>query len=222
MRTQGKYMNVAPLHDVICRSPNAFEPGDPSFDAILASTSFRHKYVLDLQAGRTLRHVPEAWIKLARTIPPSFDPVHAIGVVHLALLVEDNTLLPTAPLMCRNLGERISPLAVLSTMAALGTASPRNTSSRASRQRVSSQYRVTSTCDRLPPRRPRLPQGSRRVRMLKAMLRELMSSSLKLVNADPATLSLSVLGAPRGRVTIWWRNTMRGCVAGLGTASPAF
>ncbi|RPD58531.1 hypothetical protein L226DRAFT_466593 [Lentinus tigrinus ALCF2SS1-7] len=92
-----------------------FEPGDPSFDVISATIRLGHKYQIAKLVDHSIRYLKRFYTddfnsfvkRKAPYGPPAFTAEHAIGVVNLARLVDEHSLLPTALLVCCTLGPEI-------------------------------------------------------------------------------------------------------------------
>ncbi|KAI0351212.1 hypothetical protein OH77DRAFT_1411475 [Trametes cingulata] len=93
-------------------SPYTFEA--PSYDMVSAVTRLGHKYqmskLIDSALGYLKRFYTDkldVWEKGRSYNIPGFAPSHPIGVVNLARLVDEPSLLPTALLQCCSLGADI-------------------------------------------------------------------------------------------------------------------
>ncbi|KAI0370987.1 hypothetical protein BV20DRAFT_966095 [Pilatotrama ljubarskyi] len=117
---------VIPLHD----SPDdlrhvlrVFVPGsslragafEPSYEEVSACIRIGHKYQIDALVQRNLAFLARLYPSdfdsylAARRLgrPPTFTPAHAIGVVNLARLTAESSLLPAALMECCSLGANI-------------------------------------------------------------------------------------------------------------------
>ncbi|RDX49009.1 hypothetical protein OH76DRAFT_1351312 [Lentinus brumalis] len=93
---------------------NIYEYEYPSFDAVSASIRLGHKYQIMSLYDRSLEFLREnfpddfdTYDKLNQWVPTGWAIDDAIGVVNLARLIGETTLLPTALLACTTLGEQI-------------------------------------------------------------------------------------------------------------------
>ncbi|KAI0743006.1 hypothetical protein C8Q80DRAFT_948749 [Daedaleopsis nitida] len=95
-----------------------FLPDNPSFDAVSACIRLGHKYQMPELVDHSIEYLKEYYNtdsgsesassnRRAPYGPPSFRNEHAIGVVNLARLTAEETLLPTAFLICCTLGSDI-------------------------------------------------------------------------------------------------------------------
>ncbi|KAL1938262.1 hypothetical protein VTO73DRAFT_11713 [Trametes versicolor] len=90
---------------------NLFLPKDPSFHTISAAVRLGHKYQMHTLLQQALGYLKTfytddiaIWSEYGEYHPPRFEDVHSIGVVNLARLTGETSLLPRALLACCQLG----------------------------------------------------------------------------------------------------------------------
>lgn len=88
-------------------SSSPFVSDDPSFDMISAAVRLGQKYQMTRLLEHAVRYLKtyytndfDAWVAGSRYGPPGFNDVHSLGVVNLARLSGERSLLPTALLHC--------------------------------------------------------------------------------------------------------------------------
>ncbi|RPD72815.1 hypothetical protein L226DRAFT_546843 [Lentinus tigrinus ALCF2SS1-7] len=92
-----------------------FVPEDPSFDMISATIRLGYKYQVSNLVQHSVNYLKMYYTRDFQVFskrrpsywPPSFRAEHAIGVVNLARLIGEHTLLPVAFLICCTLGKDI-------------------------------------------------------------------------------------------------------------------
>ncbi len=91
-----------------------YDQGVPSFDAVSAAIRLGHKYQITSLYDRSLEFLKEkftndfdAFLDLDDWIPDNWKMEEAIGVVNLARLIGEPTLLPVALLSCTTLGGQL-------------------------------------------------------------------------------------------------------------------
>ncbi|TFK85598.1 hypothetical protein K466DRAFT_664389 [Polyporus arcularius HHB13444] len=90
-----------------------FVPNNPSFDVISASIRLGHKYQISQLVEHSVDYLKmyytddyHLFLQRGRPYwPPSFKAEHAIGVINLARLTGEHSLLPVAYLICCTLGK---------------------------------------------------------------------------------------------------------------------
>ncbi|KAL1938144.1 hypothetical protein VTO73DRAFT_11973 [Trametes versicolor] len=94
--------------------PSPFSPDEPTFDAISATIRLGHKYQMSRLVEHSLDYLKQyytddfdTWTANDAPGPPEFVARHAIGVVNLARLTGETSILPTAFLSCCSLGADI-------------------------------------------------------------------------------------------------------------------
>ncbi|RPD58519.1 hypothetical protein L226DRAFT_614693 [Lentinus tigrinus ALCF2SS1-7] len=87
---------------------------DPSFEVVSACVRLGHKYQMTSIYEQAMRYLKlfftdslDTFRETPTFIPPAFQSKHAIGVVNLAHLTQEPTMLPVAMWMCCRLGANI-------------------------------------------------------------------------------------------------------------------
>lgn len=93
-----------------------FMPGSPTFDNIFAAVRIGHKYQMPTLLQQAVDYLKKhytndfgVWDRYPDYCPSGFRYVHSIGVVNLARLTGETSLLPTALLACCQLEEELIP-----------------------------------------------------------------------------------------------------------------
>ncbi len=94
------------IHPDAARSP--FVPDDPSFDVISASIRLGHKYQISKLVEHSVNYLKMYYTEHYGVFrkrghpywPPAFREEHAIGVINLARLTGEHSMLPVAFLIC--------------------------------------------------------------------------------------------------------------------------
>ena len=91
-----------------------YDAKKPSFDAISACIRLGHKYRMTTAYEQSLQYLKKhytrdffAWDKVTSWSPEGFAPETVIGVVNLARLIGEPSLLPTAFMACIDLGRAL-------------------------------------------------------------------------------------------------------------------
>ncbi|KAL1938142.1 hypothetical protein VTO73DRAFT_11971 [Trametes versicolor] len=94
--------------------PNPFTRDEPTFDAISATIRLGHKYQIERLVGHSIEYLKQyftedldTWSENDGQGPPGFTTPQAIGLVNLAHLTGETSLLRTAYLTCCKLGANI-------------------------------------------------------------------------------------------------------------------